>query len=127
MSCNEFTGRGIPGTSSGTATVYCFAKATNTGAAKTFAIAESGRTAGIFGQTGASGDPVNVYPDGEGWLTVNGVSTNIVAGDLLKATTGGLGVKAGTDKDSYGAMALEPATTDAKTIRVLITRGDVSV
>jgi len=59
-------------------------------------------------------------------LIVNGNSTNIAVGDFLKSDASGEGVKADTDEDRYGAMALEAATADNLKIRVLVCHGTIS-
>lgn len=90
-------------------------------------IATSGMADGIIAETYAAGDQVAVYADGYGLLYVNGNSANIDPGDFLKPTTAGAGVKADTNKDAYGAQALEAATSDGVVIRVKIVQGYLGV
>jgi hypothetical protein len=82
--------------------------------------------AGIVVETAADNVLTSIKLDGIFRLKVNGNSVNIAAGDPLKPTTGGLGVKAATDKDQYSAIALEAATTDATWIAVVLAHGFVS-
>ena len=63
---------------------------------------------------------VSFAQDGEGLLECMGNSVNIVAGDKLKSDSSGRGVKAATNLDPYGAVALRPLTADSKKIRVTI-------
>jgi len=70
----------------------------------------------------AAGDDVayaNV-PGQQVYLVVNGAGSNIAPGDMLTATTAGVGVKTTTDGDFVGAIAAAPATTDGATIPVTI-------
>lgn len=60
-------------------------------------------------------------------LEVNGNSVNIAAGDPLKPTTAGVGVKGATDKDKCFAIAREAATADAVLIPVYIAFNDIGV
>lgn len=78
---------------------------------------------GISIARAAMGEPVGVALSSIGALEVNGASVNIAAGDKLKPATGGVGVKAADDGDAWGAIALEPATTDGAVIRVHIRHG----
>lgn len=98
---------------------YVFVKLTATGCDTT----TSAGPIGVTAEAVASGGNATIFHEGEAYLIVNGNSVNIAAGDYLKATTAGYGVKSASDGDEFGAIALEPATTDAKLIRVLLKRG----
>ena len=82
---------------------------------------------GIIVESGADNAPTSIKFSGIFRLKVNGNSTNIASGDPLKPTTGGLGVKAATNKDRYSAIALEAATTDATWIAVRLSTGVLNV
>lgn len=86
---------------------------------------ESGFASGISQNEAAvaSGGAVPIKVYGISLLNVNGLSVNIAAGDPIKPTTGGLGVKAATNKDKYSAIALGASTTDDDVILVLVERG----
>jgi hypothetical protein len=66
----------------------------------------------------ADGDTVTAFRSGDGLLTVNGNSVNIAAGDYIKTTANGIGVKAATAGDIASFRALAAATTDGAIIRV---------
>ena len=59
-------------------------------------------------------------------LEVDGTSA-IAKGDYLKSAANGIGVKAGTDKDLYGAKAHEVSTASGDIIWVELMSGSVSV
>jgi len=59
-------------------------------------------------------------------LKVDGSGTAIAVGDYLKSDASGVGVKADTDKDLYGAMALEASAAAGDYILVILTHGSVS-
>jgi len=82
--------------------------------------------AGICTDTAADNVQTGLKVYGIYRLAVNGNSVNIAAMDPLKPTTGGLGVKAATDKDKYSAIALEASTTDGDNIPVVLAHGFVS-
>jgi len=79
----------------------------------------SGAADGIFTDSGAAGESASIATAGVWYLKVNGNSENIAAGDFLKPTTAGVGIKAGNGEVA-SAVALEPATADAVYIRVRI-------
>jgi hypothetical protein len=60
-------------------------------------------------------------------LVVDGSGTAVVAGLPIKASTNGIGVVAGTDKDKVGAIALEPSTVASDVIEVLVVLYDLAV
>lgn len=115
---------------SATATAVCapyrFAKQTTT-AHEDYKVEHAGAdelTLGITIAKAKLGEPIGVCIGNVGALEVNaeGVGNAIAAGDFLKSGANGVGVIAG-EGDYYGAIALEPATTDAALIRVLIVKG----
>lgn len=77
---------------------------------------------GIAVADAEAGEPVGVATSSIGMLKVNGSGTAIAAGDKLTANATGLGIKAGVST-VYGAVALEPASTNGAEIRVLIRHG----
>ena len=82
---------------------------------------------GICAETNASAGVSSIKMAGCFHLKVNGNSANIAASDPIKPTTGGLGVKAATNKDAYSAIALEASTTDADYILVRLETGVLNV
>ena len=81
---------------------------------------------GVSDNGGSSGDVISIITTGyEAMLEVDGSGTAIAAGDFLKPDGGsaGKGIKAASDKDAYGAMALEPSSADGDIIRVLVLTG----
>lgn len=62
---------------------------------------------------------------GDVYLTVNGQSANITARDKLKSYTAGIGVKAESDHDKVGAIALESTSTDGVNILVELQPGSL--
>ncbi|KKK93975.1 hypothetical protein LCGC14_2687490 [marine sediment metagenome] len=69
-------------------------------------------------KTTAVSQNVTVRESGTSFLTVNGNSDNIAAGDRIKSTTAGIGIKTTTDTNEIGATALEAATSDGVKIMV---------
>ena len=59
-------------------------------------------------------------------LKVDGSGTAISVGDPLKSNASGIGVKAGTDKDHVGAIALEASTASGDLIEALIAIYDLA-
>lgn len=110
-------------------TEYRFVDTAGTTAAEAlkFSIADStDGPVGIVTNSPASGDPAIVVTVGQvTLLEVDGSGTAIVAGDYLKPSAGnnGIGIKAATNNDKYGAIALEPSTAAGDKIRVLVTVG----
>jgi len=89
--------------------------------AGTVDLATSGeKVIGICENDPTTGEAVKILGVGVTKLVVNGNSVNIAVGDVLKAYTGGIGVKAASDHDRTFAIALEPATADAVVIDVLV-------
>lgn len=86
-------------------------------------VAESGFASGITVETALVGKRTAQKQYGSALLTVNAQSVNIAVGDPIKPTTGGIGVKAATNKDKYSAIAQGVSTTDGDVISVLIERG----
>jgi len=65
-----------------------------------------------------------------GTIAISGVTTlkiggSVTAGDKLTATTGGAGITTVTDKNNYGAIALESGASGDE-IRVLVVQGMIS-
>lgn len=85
------------------------------------AIAGAGeKTLGIIPAAADSGAPASIVYEGEAYLICDG-TTNIAVMDLLKSDANGAGVVTTTAGQWYGAIALEPYTTDAEgLVRVLI-------
>lgn len=82
-------------------------------------------TSGVCGilqdkPVGSSGVPTEaaLLIAGGGRMKVNGNSVNIAVLDPLKLTTGGVGIKAATDKDCAVAFALQAATADGLIIPI---------
>lgn len=118
---SEFSHPGIPCTTSAAVTAGRFGTIAGT-TSRTVAQSGAGAaTHGVIGDSAGSGTSVPLHTSGRGYLTVNAQSTNIAPGDKLGATTNGVGVKATADKAAFGAIALEPASTDGAIIEVLIT------
>lgn len=128
MSSALFTDPGITGAATETIAALVFANIAATAAEDLkFEQADAGEKCfGITSSGVSSGEHVVVHHSGIGRLTVDGSGTAIVAGDRLKAASGGVGVKTVTDRDEYGAIALEPATTSGAVIRVKIISGQIS-
>ena len=76
-------------------------------------------------QQATTGSPVGVCTSGIGAVEVDGSSVAIAAGDKIKPSAGGIGVKAATAGNVYICEALEPATTAGAVIRVLMRYGVV--
>lgn len=69
----------------------------------------------------AAGDEMMFYPPGTETLLYIG-SGGVTSGSHLKSDADGKGVTAGTDKDAYGAIALESALEN-ELCRVLVMSG----
>lgn len=75
-----------------------------------------------------AGENARVYTDGEVcWVETGTVTTAIAPGDKLTAGSAGTAVRTVTDKDAYGAIAEEAATTSGKLIKVTVRTGFLSV
>lgn len=122
MPAREQVNGNMAGQANGAVTQYTFAMID---AAADIATVTSG-FAGIVTDTAADNAQTGLKLYGIYRLIVNGNSVNIAAGDPLKPTTSGYGVKAATDKDKYSAIALEASTTDADNILVVLAHGFVS-
>jgi hypothetical protein len=117
----QFDGKVHPALATEAVEAYRFLKQATT-AAEDYKVnyADAGeKPLGISVAEAASSEGVGVAVSGFGLLYVDANSVNIAAGDPIKATADGVGVKAG-DGDAYAAIALEPATADGAIIRVLI-------
>lgn len=111
----------LAGAATAAITVYRFVKhgTTAAGAVKFTAAAAGEAAVGVsVNATANAGEAVGAALEGIGLLEVNAASANIVAGDMLVPSTGGIGIKSTTGV-GY-AEALEPATADGVKIRVLI-------
>jgi len=53
-------------------------------------------------------------------LKVDGSGTAIAAGDALKPTTGGVGIKVASNNDMVGAIAMEASSASGDIIEVLV-------
>jgi hypothetical protein len=73
---------------------------------------------GIAVESTDSGDALGLVASGVFPAIVNGNSANIVAGDTLKSTTGGILIKAATTSDIANYEACEAATADGVVILV---------
>lgn len=114
-------------TASATIEKFRFVKHTTT-AEENYKCAPAGvgeKPFGISVSNADLGDPVGVCTSSIGVLEVDGSSVAIAAGDPLKPAADGIGVKAATAADIYGAEALEPATAANVVIRVLLRHGSV--
>lgn len=58
------------------------------------------------GYAASAGEPIKVY-DRPGERCPLELGGTVARGDFIKASTAGVGVKADTDQDDYGAIALE--------------------
>ena len=123
MGSAQFTGHSYSAAATETVNAYCFVSSA-TSAYNDLKVeqADSGeKPVGIASDTvSTSGRYVSIFIDGIGKLKVDGSGTSIAAGDPLKPDNSGRGVKAGTDKDVYGAIALEPSTAANDIITVMI-------
>lgn len=66
----------------------------------------------------------------DGTIAVSGITTlkiggNVTAGDKITTTTGGVGITTITDRNNYGAIALESGASGDE-IRVLVIQGMIS-
>lgn len=105
-------------------TKFRFVKETTTGREATCNVAAAAaKPIGIVTEDVASGGDAPVIESGIFALEVNGQSVNIAVGDPIKPTTGGVGVKAATEGDYFGAVAKEAASTDGAIIKVSVERG----
>lgn len=88
----------------------------------------TGRGIGILqNKPSAAGQGAVVRLSGTSKLKVDGSGTAIAAGDPIRATTGGVGIKAVTDKDPVSAIAMEPSVANGDIIEVLIQKFDLAV
>lgn len=71
------------------------------------------------------GDPIHIYGPGEVCLLQMGATCN--AGALLKSDADGKGTPVTTDKDKYGAIALQDATASTDIIMVQVRPGHAAV
>lgn len=131
MSANEFKGEIVPGTAGEALTKYRFIKDDGTAnEASSINLADSGDAPdGISCDTYSSGAGCAYAINGTGYLTVLGSTGGAIAkGDWLKpaADNSGKGIKAGTDRDKYGAKAMEPSAADGDKIQVQIIQGERS-
>jgi hypothetical protein len=115
----EYTNEVIGGIANGAVTEYCFG---DYDAAGDIAIITSG-WGGIVMTDASDNTEVSLKTGGIFRLMVNGNSANIAKWDPLKPTTNGYGIVADTDGDKYSAISLEPSTTDADCILVIIEHG----
>lgn len=77
------------------------------------------------GYAAIAGENIRVYTDNEDcWVETGTVTTAITPGDHLTASTAGVAIRTVTDKDVYGAIALEPATASGKLIKVRVVKGN---
>ena len=77
-------------------------------------LADTGeKMCGIIANDASSGAAASLVYSGEGYLICDG-TTDIAAGDPLKADANGAGVKAASAGDWYGAIAMEPYTTNSE-------------
>lgn len=131
MSANYFDGDSVTATANEALTAFTFADFAGTTASEDLkaSTADSGDAPrGIIAETTDSGRYAAIFYNGTGRLKVDGSSVNIAAGDRLKpgASNDGVGIKAATDEDAYGAIALEPSTASGDIINVLIETGTLS-
>jgi len=71
----------------------------------------------------AAGEGVLLGVGGISKLVVDGNAGAIAAGDKLTSDAAGKGIKTTTDKNVYGAIALEASTAAGDIIQVLVTPG----
>jgi len=124
MGAGEFTTYPVSGIATAAIVANRFVKQGTT-AAETYKFTAAAAGEYPFGvsvdDADAAADPVAIEGAGKiGMLEVNGADSNIAAGDYLKPTTAGVGIKAASG-DVAGAIAMEPATADGDIIRVAIT------
>jgi len=77
---------------------------------------------GVLQNAPSDNEECTIVATGPSFLEVNGNSVNIAIGDRLKSAASGIGVKADTDGDIYGAVAREASTADNTVIRVDVVR-----
>lgn len=88
----------------------------------------NGRTIGVLqNKPTAAGLGAVVRLSGTTKLKVDGSSVAIVAGDPLKSDASARGVKAATDKDKVGAIAMEPSTAANDIIEAIVELYDLAV
>jgi len=81
---------------------------------------------GILQDKPLSGKAGAVRILGTSKLSCDGASA-IAVGDPLKSNASGIGIKAATDKDKAGAIALEAVAAGTAVIAVLLCRYDIAV
>lgn len=112
------------------ASQFCFVKAVAGpagGVNSRAALCESGRPLGILqNKPSAAGLGSVMRLLGTSKLKVDGSGTTIAAGDPIKATTGGLGVKATANLENVAAVALEASSADGDIIEVFLVSYDIS-
>jgi hypothetical protein len=84
-------------------------------------IAGAGEGVGVIVSGTVAGAQTALRRLGKAKLKVNANSPNLVVGGAIKATTGGIGVSAASDKDHVICYADEAATTDGAIITVTLT------
>jgi hypothetical protein len=90
--------------------------------------ASTGRSHGILqNKPPAAGQGAVIRTSGFSKFKVDGSGTPIAAGDPLKVTTGGVGVKAVADKDPVLAYAAAASTAAGDIIEVMIQKFDLAV
>lgn len=96
------------------------------GTTKTVTTATSGAyNVGIIAETAAAAAMSSVKMEGSFLLYVD-ATTAISAGDPLKPTTGGAGIKAATTDDIYNAIALEAKASGTGHIEVRLATGEIN-
>lgn len=100
---------------------FVISATTAEGSPRYTAASDQSRPVGIAMEAAsAAEDVVPVAINGVGLLYVNANTTNIVAGDPITCGAAGVGVKATAD-DHVAAVALDPASADGVSIRVVLT------
>lgn len=128
MSARVFQMDPINGTASENISAYRFVVYASTDQTKKFGqAAATEKPAGIAIDAATSTYEVGVAVMGEGYLEVDGNADAIAAGDYLKPDANGRGVKAATNGDYYGAIALVPSTAAGDIIPVDIVKGRLVV
>lgn len=130
ISVNDFDGDSFPAIAAEAIVAGKFVNLAGTTAKEALKVSIADTTEpiiGVAGNSAAAGEPVTVFYNGMGRMLVDG-ATDIAAGDPLKAdgSSTGLAIKAATNLDEIGAIALEPVTQAASgdtadMARVLIT------
>jgi hypothetical protein len=123
---NEFNGHSLSGQAAEALTEYRLGNLEGSGLQNSqISIADTAeRVIGVIPQSYASGEAACLIIDGIGLLEVDG-TVAVVPGDYLKpnAASTGIGIKAASNNDHYGAQALEPVASGTKVIRVKIVSG----